>query len=140
MIILDTNVVSEPLKPLPNQNVVRWLDAQAPSTLYLTTINQAELMSGIENMPQGKRRDALFRALTTQVAFLFDHRILSFDAKAAQVFATCYSHAQNTGNSIGFADCAIAAIATLHGFAVATRNVKDFVGTGAEIINPWEAH
>jgi predicted nucleic acid-binding protein len=137
MIILDTNVVSEPLKPAPDQGVVNWLNAQAPASLYLTAINMAELMSGVQAMPQGKRRDALSHAVSTQIGTLFERRILSFDTKAAEAFAACYVNAQSQGNPIGFADCAIAAIAKANAFIVATRNVRDFQGTGVDIINPW---
>ncbi|XAH21296.1 type II toxin-antitoxin system VapC family toxin [Xylophilus sp. GW821-FHT01B05] len=137
MIILDTNVVSEPLKPAPHAAVLRWLDAQAPETLYLTTINQAELLAGIAAMPQGRRREALAQALSNQVLALFEGRILPFDAKAAATFATTFAGAQGQGNPIGFADCAIAAIARAHGFAVATRNVRDFKGTDVDVIDPW---
>ncbi len=137
MIILDTNVVSEPLKPSPDQGVVNWLNAQAPATLFLTAINMAELMSGVQAMPQGKRRDALNHAVSSQISALFERRILSFDAKAAEAFAICYANAQAQGKPIAFADCAIAAIAKANGFIVATRNVRDFQATGVDIINPW---
>ena len=137
MIILDTNVVSEPLKRVPDQGVVNWLNAQAPETLYITSINLAELMAGVEALPQGKRRDALSTALSMQVTDLFQGRILSFDAQAAQTFATCHTRAHAQGNPISFADCAMAAIAKANRFMIATRNVRDFVGTGIDIIDPW---
>lgn len=137
MIILDTNVVSEPLKPSPNPVVVDWLNAQAPSTLFITSINLAELLAGVETMPQGKRRDALAQALASQVSALFEDRVLHFDTRAAQCFAPCMAGAQTQGNPVGFADCAIAAIAKAHGLIVATRNVRDFQGTWVDVINPW---
>lgn len=137
MIILDTNVVSEPLKPSPNPVVVDWLNAQAPATLFITSINLAELLAGVETMPPGKRRDALAQALGSQVNVLFEGRVLHFDTRAAQCFAACLAGAQAQGNPVGFADCAIAAIAKTHGFIVATRNMRDFQGTGVDIINPW---
>ena len=137
MIILDTNVVSEPLKPLPEHAVLDWLDRQAPQTLYLTTVNLAELLAGIEALPQGRRRTELQHALTTQVMPLFEERILSFDKKAAEAFARINAGAQALGNPISFADGAIAAIASAQGFILATRNLRDFRGTGVELINPW---
>ena len=137
MIILDTNVVSEPLKPLPEPAVLDWLDRQAPQTLYLTTVNLAELLAGIEALPQGRRRTELQHALTTQVMPLFEERILSFDKKAAEAFARINAGAQALGNPISFADGAIAAIASAQGFILATRNLRDFRGTGVELINPW---
>jgi hypothetical protein len=138
MIILDTNVVSEPLKPLPNPVVVDWLNAQAPASLFITSINLAELLAGVETMPQGKRRDALAQVLSIHVNALFENRVLQFDTRSAQCFAASMAGAQAQGNPVGFADCAIAAIAKTHGFIVATRNVRDFQGTGVELLNPWD--
>lgn len=138
MIVLDTNVVSEPLKPAPNPAVLDWLNAQEPQTLYLTTINLAELLAGVEALPAGRRRDTLAQALSTQVLSLFEGRILSLDTKAAEVFAKTSASAQAQGNTMGFADCAIAAIARANGFALATRNLRDFKGAGVQLINPWE--
>ncbi|MBA3594129.1 MAG: type II toxin-antitoxin system VapC family toxin [Pseudomonadota bacterium] len=137
MIILDTNVVSEPLKPAPDAALLDWLNAQAPQTLYLTSVSLAELLSGIAAMPAGRRRDALKLALTAQVLPLFDGRILPFDTLAAQAFADVNTRASANGNPISFADCAIAAIASTHGFMLATRNTRDFRETGIEIFNPW---
>ena len=137
MIILDTNVMSEPLKPVPEPAVLDWLDRQSPQTLYLTTVNLAELLAGIEVLPQGRRRAELQHALTTQVIPLFEGRILSFDEKAAEAFARIHASAQALGNPISFADGAIAAIASAQGFILATRNVRDFRSTGVELINPW---
>lgn len=137
MIILDTNVVSEPLKPAPDAAVLSWLNAQEPQTLYLTSISLAELLSGIAALPNGRRRDALKLALTAQMLPLFEGRILPFDTVAAQAFADVNAHAIASGNPLSFADCAIAAIASAHGFMLATRNTRDFRDTGIEILNPW---
>ena len=137
MIVLDTNVVSEPLKPEPNAAVLDWLNAQEPQTLYLTTVNLAELLAGVEVLPAGRRRDALAQALSTQVLALFGGRMLSFDAKAADAFAKTNAGALAQGNVMGFADCAIGAIARANGFALATRNMRDFKGAGVSLIDPW---
>lgn len=137
MIILDTNIVSEPLKPQPNLAVLEWLDRQAPATLYLTAINLAELWSGIEALPSGRRRAQLQHAMSTQVISLFEGRVLAFDQLAAEAFGRLHAGAQAAGNPIDFADCAIAAIATTQGFVLATRNARDFKGTGVELLNPW---
>ena len=137
MIILDTNVISEPLKREPNPTVLNWLDAQEPATLYITTIGLAELLVSVEVLPQGRRREALGQALSRQLAALFERRILDFDAKAAEAFAATFAGAQAQGNPVPFADCAIAAIAIAKGFIIATRNVRDFKGTGVQIIDPW---
>jgi toxin FitB len=137
MIILDTNVVSEPLKPAPNPKVMTWLNAQEPQTLYLSTVSLAELLSGVALLPQGRRRDGLEEALATQITTLFAGRVLDLDTLAAQTFAKTQAGARAHGNTISFADCAIAAIAQAHGFAVATRNLRDFKGTGIALIDPW---
>ena len=137
MIILDTNVVSEPLRPEPDPKVLTWLDAQEPKTLYLTTVNLAELLAGVEVLPVGRRRNALAHALATQVMALFGERILPFDNKAAQVFARTHASAQAEGNRMGFADCAIASIAGAHGFSLATRSSRDFKGSNVTTIDPW---
>lgn len=138
MIILDTNVVSEPLKPVPDAAVLSWLNAQEPETLFLTTISLAELLAGVEALPAGQRRTALGQSLLGRMLPLFEGRILAFDARAAQAFAQVNARAKSAGNPIGFADGAIAAIASAHGFKVATRNVRDFLGTGVDILNPWD--
>ena len=138
MIILDTNVVSEPLKPRPEPSVLAWLDAQSPETLYVPTITLAELLAGMEALPAGRKRTALLRAWQEQLLPLFAGRILSFDQAACETFAKAHAGAQAAGNPISFADCAIAAIALAHGYAVATRNVRDFKGTGTTLINPWD--
>jgi toxin FitB len=137
MIILDTNVVSEPLKPKPEATVINWLNAQEPQTLYLTTINLAEMLAGIEIMPARRKRTALKAALEDTIMPLFEGRILLFDNKAAEAFAKINAKVQSAGGTISFADCAIAAIAQANGFALATRNVRDFKKAGIEMMNPW---
>lgn len=139
MIVLDTNVVSEPLKPKPDAVVLDWLDAQDPQTLYITTINLAELLAGIELMPTGRKRTALKSAFDSQIMPLFEGRILQFEAKAAAVFAHINAKVQSRGAAISFADCAIAAIAKVNNFSVATRNLRDFKSTEVALVNPWAA-
>lgn len=137
MIILDTNVVSEPLKARPDHHVLEWLDRQAPATLFLTAISVAELWAGIELLPSGKRRSQLQDAMHTQILPLFESRLLGFDADDALAFASIYAKAKLAGHAIDFADCAIAAITSMRRFMLATRNQKDFKGTGIQLINPW---
>lgn len=139
MIILDTNVVSEPLKPVPAPAVLSWLDAQSPQTLCLTSVTLAELLAGIAALPAGKRRRQLSSALTEKILPLFEGRVLAFDTSAAHAFAAVQTGATAAGNPISFADGAIAAIATTHGFALATRNLRDFKGSGVTVIDPWAA-
>ena len=139
MIVLDTNIVSEPLKPKPDPEVLAWLDRQAPETLYLTTISLAELSAAVEVLPAGKRRAALQQVVGAQVLSLFQGRVLAFDHDAALAFGRIAAKAHAAGNPIDFADCAIAAIATTHRFILATRNARDFKGTGVELLNPWSS-
>jgi predicted nucleic acid-binding protein len=139
VIVLDTNVVSEPLRAQPSLQVLAWLDRQAPETLYLTTISVAELWSGVELLPTGKRRTQLQNLISTEILPLFGSRVLSFDGQAAVAFARVAAKARVAGNRIDFADCAIAGIALTQRFAIATRNTKDFKGSGVEVINPWDS-
>ncbi len=137
MIVLDTNVVSEPLKPNPDVEVMRWLAAQTPETLYITSITIAEMLTGVAKMPAGRRRDGLRAALHGQVFPLFAGRVLNFDAKSADAFSKVVVDANAAGNDIAFPDAAIAAISLASGFQLATRNVRDFRGTQIAIVNPW---
>jgi toxin FitB len=137
MIILDTNVVSEPLKLRPDPQVLAWLDAQAAETLYITSINLAELATGMALLPLGRKRAALQLAFNERIMPLFEGRILHFDTKAAHAFAALSAKLQTGGITVTFADCAIAAIATVNGFALATRNTRDFENAGVTLLDPW---
>ena len=139
MIVLDTNVISEPLKPRADPAVIRWLDAQDPETLYLTATNLAEVLIGIALLPVGKRKRGMELAMRSLQTRLFAGRFLSFDREAAIAFALLGSRAAAKGYSISVADCQIAAIAAVRGFTVATRDTAPFLATGVPIINPWES-
>jgi predicted nucleic acid-binding protein len=137
MILLDTNVVSEPLKAAGNKNVLAWIDAQIIETLYLSTISLAELRFGIAALPEGKRRDTLYFSLEQRVLPLFAGRILPFDDPASKSYAALRARARLAGQAIAPADGYIAAIAAAHGFAVATRDTSPFDAAGLAVINPW---
>lgn len=137
MILLDTNIISEPLKVAGNANVLAWIDAQIIETLYLSTISLAELRFGIAALPDGKRRDTLGTSLEQRVLPLFAGRVLAFDDAASQSYATLRSRARAAGLAIAPADGYIAAIAATHGFAVATRDISPFDAAGLAVINPW---
>jgi len=137
MILLDTNVVSEPLKASGDINVLAWIDAQIIETLYLSTISVAELRFGIAVLPEGKRRDALHSSLEQRVLPLFAGRILPFDAPASQAYATLRARARTAGQAIAPTDGYIAAIAVTQGFSVATRDTSPFDAAGLAVINPW---
>ena len=138
MILIDTNVVSEPWKPVPDARVLDWLDAQAIETLFLSAITVAELRFGIAAMPKGKRRMILHDRLEGEVLPLFSGRILPFDLDASKAYATLMAAARASGKAIGTADGYIAATALARGFSVATRDVSPFEAAGLKVINPWD--
>jgi toxin FitB len=138
VIILDTNVVSEPMKPTGAPVVRYWLDEQIAETLYLTSISLSELLLGVELLPGGRRKAGLAAALNELLSALFGTRILPFDQQAATVYASRVSSARAEGQTISMADGQIAAIAAVHGFTVATRDVAPFVAAGVSVVNPWE--
>jgi predicted nucleic acid-binding protein len=138
MILLDTNVVSEPMRPQPDPQVVAWLDSQAVETLYLSTISLSELLLGIQSLPTGKRRRALGAALSEQIAGLFGSRIISFDIEATEAYAPIVARARRRGHTISVSDGQIAAIATSRSLSVATRDVAPFQMAGLAVINPWQ--
>ena len=137
MILLDTNVVSEPLKPAPDAQVLAWLDAQAMETLCLSAISLAELRLGIAVLPAGQRRDGLLASLEQRVLPLFAGRILPFDERAALAYAALRAQARAAGRAVAATDGYIAAIAAAHGLHVATRDVAPFQAAGVSVINPW---
>jgi toxin FitB len=139
VILLVTNVVSEPMRPEPDPNVLGWLDAQAAESLYLSTVSLAELLLGVENLPAGKRRKALAQALDEQIVALFGERILAFDMRAADAYPRIVIRARRHGHPIAVPDAQIAAIAASREFAVATRDVAQFQAAGVPTINPWTA-
>lgn len=139
MIILDTNVVSEPLRHIPDPVVLEWLDRQQIETMFLTSIGLAELRAGVAILPDGKRKDGLNAALETRILPFFASRILVFDVSAAASYAVIRARAKHIGHAIGAADGYIAAIAATHGFAVATRDITPFEAVGVPVINPWIA-
>jgi predicted nucleic acid-binding protein len=137
MILLDTNVVSEPLKLTGDVGVLNWIDAQMIETLYLSTISLAELRFGIAALPAGKRRDTLHTSLEQRILPLFVGRILSFDAAASEAYALLRARARAQGQAILPADGYIAATAISHGLMVATRDTGPFEAAGLRVINPW---
>ena len=136
MIILDTNVISDAMKPEPTSIVRDWLDEQAAETLYLSSVTVAELLFGIGALPEGQRKQKLATLLDGLLS-LFDGSILPFDTDAARHYADLAVIARNLGKGFPTPDGYIAAIAATHGFAVATRDTSAFVAAGVPIINPW---
>jgi len=139
MILLDTNVVSEPLRHTPEARVVDWIDAQLLETLYLSAITVAELRAGVALLPEGKRRTGLHESLEKRVLPLFTGRVLPFDLVCTQAYADLIAKAHTAGLAIAAADAYIAAIAVANGFTVATRDTSPFEAAGTPVINPWVA-
>ncbi len=137
MILLDTNVVSEPLKLNGDAGVLTWIDAQIIETLYLSTISLAELRFGIAALPTGKRKEALHTSFERRILPLFLGRILSFDAAASEAYASLRARARTEGKAIAPSDGYIAATASVHGLIVATRDTGPFEAAGLAVINPW---
>lgn len=139
MILLDTNVISEAWKPVPDPRVLAWIDAQAIDTLYLSAVTVAELRFGIAAMPVGKRRETLDRRLEQEVLHLFESRVVPFDLDASRAFAQVIVVAKEAGRAVGTADGYIAATAAANGLMVATRDTSPFEAAGLSTINPWNA-
>lgn len=137
MILLDTNVISEPIKLAGDVKVLTWLDAQMVETLYLSTISLAELRFGIASMPTGKRKDTLHTSLEQRILPLFAGRILPFDEATTEAYAALRALARAQGQAIAAADGYIAATAIQHGLMVATRDTGPFEAAGLTVINPW---
>lgn len=137
MIVLNTNVVSEPLRRRPDPRVVEWLDAQHVETLYLTTITLAELRYGVAALPDGRRTDTLADSLERETIPLFTGRVLGFDDAASREYARLQATARAAGKALGVLDGMIAAICAAHGHALATRDVGGFRATGLTLFDPW---
>jgi predicted nucleic acid-binding protein len=137
VIILDTNVVSEPLRPAPDPAVVAWLDAQAADSLYLTAVTVAKLRLGAALLPAGKRQEAVRDAIDKSVIPGFAGRVLAFDLACSQPYADMVARARAAGQPFSTADALIAAIAAANGMTVATRDTRPFAATGLKVFNPW---
>ncbi len=138
MIILDTNVVSEAMKPKPHAAVQAWLNDQAAETLYLTSVTLAELLFGIGALPAGKRKDMLAQTLNGLMGLFMD-RVLPFDIEAARHYADLAVAAKVSGRGFPTPDGYIAAIAASRGFIVASRDTSPYRVAKVTVINPWEA-
>ena len=137
MIVLDTNVVSEAMKPSAHPAVSAWLNAQVAETLYLSSVTLAELLYGIGALPEGRRKNALASTLDGLLE-LFGNRVLPFDAEAARCYAQLATQARAAGKGFPTPDGYIAATAVARGFAVASRDTSPFEAAGVSVINPWD--
>jgi toxin FitB len=140
MVIIDTNVVAEMMKLSPAPEVVSWLNVQESSALFLTTITIGEIAYGLRVMPQGKRRLQLEQGFERVLAEAFAGRILSFDEEAARQYGEVMGRRREIGRPLSVPDGQIASIARARGCAVATRNVRDFVDCGVEVLDPFKSN
>lgn len=138
MIVLDTNVLSEPLRPQPDPRAVAWLDAQVVETLYLTTIGLAEIRLGIATLSLGRRQDSLRQRFEDAVLPVFGTRILPFDERASAVYASMRAAARNAGRELPEMDALIAAIVKSNELTIATGDTGPFVAAGVPVINPFD--
>lgn len=137
MIVLDTNVLSELLRPEPDGAVEAWLAAQQSASIFTTTVTEAEIRYGVRLLPNGKRRGDLEAAIAATFVEDFAGRILPFDSAAALAYAEIASARRAAGRPISQFDAQIAAITLSRGASLATRNISDFEGVGLRLVDPW---
>lgn len=140
MILIDTNVLSEAMRPRPDRTVTTWLNAQPWDSLFLCTPVLAELRYGIERLAAGRRKDFLTATIERIEGELYRGRVLSFDQTAAVNYARLAVRREQQGRRMEQMDALIASIALTHGATIATRDTEDFAGLGIEVINPFDGH
>ena len=138
MIILDTNVISEWVKPQPDARVLDWAASFPDEPLCITAVTLGELRFGVARLPVGHRRDRLAMDIDAALETLVEQTVLPFDRDAAEVLGDVLVTRQHMGRPIELADAQIAAICRSTGATLATRNTADFEGLGLTLINPWE--
>jgi predicted nucleic acid-binding protein len=139
MIVLDTNVLSEALRPVPESSVMAWLANQPRASLFTTAVTRGEILYGIRLLSDGKRRRGLWDAVRKIFDEDFAGHVLSLDSEAADMYAEISASRRTAGKPISQFDAMIVAMARSRGASLATRNVKDFDDCGTEVINPWTA-
>jgi toxin FitB len=138
MIILDTNVLSAIMQPIPDAVVARWLDSQPRGSMWITSITVMEILFGLQDMPSGRRREELTKAFARLLEELLQGRIAPFDATAAEHAARLMAQRRITGRIVDIRDTMIGSIAEATRGSVATRNVAHFADLGVTVINPWD--
>lgn len=136
LVVLDTNVVSELMRPVPDRTVVERLDAFPPASLCTSSITVAEVMYGIERLPAGRRRSSCLSAASS-IFDEFRERVLPFDDAAARHYGRIVTERRDDGRPISTADAQIASICRDRGVALCTRNIPDFEGLGLDLVDPW---
>jgi len=139
MIVLDTNVISELFRAAPDERVSAWLASQPASALFTTAITQAEILYGLALLPPGRRRDKLFSAIRPIFDEDMSGKILPFDSDASSFYAEIAARRRQNGQPIAQADAQIAAIVGSRGGSLATRNSRDFIACGIDVVDPWNA-
>ena len=139
MILLDTNVLSELMRPATNPQVAAFLAAQPAEELFTASLCEAEIRYGLARLPSGRRRDSLETAFQTFITTGFAGRILAFDSACTEGYAAVRTRREAAGLPISIPDALIAGTGLAHGATVATRNVADFVGCGVAVVDPWQA-
>lgn len=137
-LVLDTNVVSQLVHPQGSVQIKDWLATRRGYIVYTTSVTQAEILFGIRRLPDGKRRDRLLANAVEVFSSDMAGRILSFDSIAADEYSQIVALRERSGRPISQFDGQIAAICRVYGAVLATRNVKDFVGCGVDVVNPWD--
>lgn len=137
MIVIDTNVLSEVLRPVPEPRVLAWLSSRPRSSLFTTSVTRGEVLFGLRLLPEGLRRQGLWSAALAIFDVDFSGQTLDFDSGAADAFAEISATRRQAGKPISQFDAMIAAIARSRGAGLATRNVRDFEDCGVDVVNPW---
>jgi len=135
--LLDTAVVSEPVRPKPDRSVLRWLDSHPEVDLYLSVLTVGELQKGLTRMPEGKRRQHLTQWIEEDLGSRFEGRVLPVNAEIARIWGVLAGNAENDGRPLPAIDVLIAATAIHHKLTIVTRNTRDFLATGVAVEDPW---
>ena len=138
--LLDTNVVSETIKPRPGKTVLDWLETQVPTDLFIAALTIGELVRGARKVREQTRREGFERWIEQDLARQFDGRVLSFGGRTAAVWGRLMGDGDRAGRTPAAADAQIAAVAIQHDLILVTRNVKDFVNFDIQLFNPWRSH
>jgi predicted nucleic acid-binding protein len=136
--LLDTNVVSEWVRPQPDRNVISWLAEVDEDRVFISVISFAEIRRGVEMLPAGRRRERLATWLADELSLRFEERILDIDPRVAETWGVIMARGQKIGLTLGSMDAFVAATAETHGLTIATRDVKDFRRLGIPLLNPWQ--